>query len=205
MTRKSIFVYYILFNLILSSCDNGSNSNHEKKSLIFHYSVSEILSNKNQYKPILVQFETKPIYKSFFKEKKDFPPPPGTLIFSNERFNLMVEKNFIKRDEADYMYFNIDSTFRFYIDSSKIKTTVITEQKIDSLFLNSDENTLKDLKSKYGTNSFIKFGTPLFNSDLTKVLVTTEIFSNSEMNQYLIYLLENRENEWIIKHELGLW
>lgn len=204
MIRKPLLCAFIILFSILSSCNQGNDSSNEKDSILLQNAIREILLNNVEYNSAIIQFETKPIYKTFYSQKREYPPPPETLIFSSEKFNLLVEKKFLKVDEATYMLSNIDSTRIFQIDSSKINQPVIRQRVLDSLFKGSNEKGYKELNSKYGTNSFIKFGTPMFNSAMNKLLITTEIYSDRELNEDLIYILEFQENKWDIKYKLGL-
>lgn len=204
MNRKAIIYKFIILVIILSSCSQGNNYLYEEESLLLHSAIREIILNSEEYNSAIVQFETKPIYKTFYNQKGIYPQPPGTLIFSGEIFDLLIEKGFLIKDDAEFMLSKIDSTRIFYIDSLKINKSIIPKRQLDSIFSGNKGNAYKKLISNFSTNSFIRFGTPMINLKKTKLLITTEFYSFSEMNQRLIYILTYDNNKWKITNKLDL-
>jgi hypothetical protein len=160
----------------------------------------------------VVQSETMPIYKSIpidssYMDSLDYLPPPPTdfIDYSEDFFSVMIERNLIDSTDANYMYSNIDSSSVINIDSSLISKPTLTKKFLDSLFDKDIEYAYDYLEKKFGSNCFIRVGTPVFNKSKTRLILAVDYYCGPLNGQGYIFILKKENDKWMIIEELGTW
>lgn len=211
-------IYFITLGLLLTSCDfNTDKHNDVEKQREFNVVVDELLRFK--FSDIsIVQAETRPIFKTNPNQidKSDSldsitppppPPPPGMIIYSKEVFESLVENNFLTSKDANYMYNEIDSTLILKLNQENSWYTLISRKKLSTFF---DTNVDPDsgyvlLKKTYGSSDFIKISTPLFNENLTKLILSVDYHCGGLCGQGYFFVMAKENDKWRIVETFGTW
>ena len=134
------------------------------------------------------------------------PPPPDDTWFSRKDFNRWIKMDIITSEEADCMFSSIDPFKRYLIDSMLINKSVFSREKHDELFTKySLQDAYGMIRAQYGTSCLAKFGTPLFNEDSTKVLLTVSHYCGSLDGFGLLLILKKVDDIWQIIYKEETW
>ena len=202
----------ILTLFFLISCNPGSKTFQiQDNQKDFHKIVDEIVRYRLN-RVSVVQIETMPIYKtipidSSYIDTHDYPPPPppDLIYYSNDFFNVMIERNLIDSIDAAFMYSSIDSSKMMNVDSNLISKPTLQKEYIDSLFDKDFDYAYNFLDEKFGSSCFIKVGTPVFNKTKTRLILAVDYFCGPLDGQGYIFILKKENDKWMIIQELGTW
>lgn len=209
-TMKNRQIFLILLILLIGfSCSNKEKNELLKENEELHIVLDNLL-RYYFFETSLIQQETEPIFTGF-EERNDcglcVPPPPNMTIISKHFFNAMIERNKIDSIDAKNMYSRIDSTKIHFIEFQKINKNVISKNELDEIYKNSNEyeSPYDFIESKYGSRSYLKIGTPIFNNNLTKLVLTVDYHCGGLCGQGYIFLLAKENENWRILEILGTW
>jgi len=167
----------------------------------------------DNYLPIervsLVIDETLPviIFEESYNEKDDILtlPPEDVIAYSLKDFEALIKTGVIDFFDAEFMYSSVDSSKVCSINSKAINKPSISRLEQYELFSKGKDQTYDILRDKYGTSCFAKFGTPLFNKDSTKVLVTVHKYCGRLNGLGSRLVLIKKNGKWIIAYDTETW
>jgi len=202
----------ILTIVLLISCTPVSkNIEIDNTQKDFNHIIDEIVRYRLN-RVSVVQIESMPVYKSIpvdsnYMDSHDYPPPPppNLIDYSKDFFAAMIERKLIDSIDANFMYSNIDSNIVISIDSNLISKPTLTKQNLDSLFEMDIDYAYDYLEKRFGTSCFIRVGTPVFNKDKTRVILTVDYYCGPLYGQGYIFILKKEKDKWMIMEELGTW
>ena len=97
------------------------------------------------------------------------------------------------------MYSRINSTETYNLDSSILLKTVISKKELNKIFEEKGtEKSYEYLKKTYGTSCFIIVRTPLFNKDITTIILIAEYYCGPLFGESYIFILKKNNNQWIL-------
>lgn len=206
-------LYIILIGLLVNSCMTGKIEKlEEMKQLEFNQVVDDFFRFK-YYDNCIVQLETKPVFKihPYYiynpdAQNEPYPPPPtNKIIYSTSFFNTLLTEKKIDSIDAQFMHTSIDSTLSINIESISINATFIRQEKIDSIFEDVSNDGYTSLERLYNSHSYLTISTPVFNEDLTKMIITVEHYCGALCGHGYVYVLTKQNNKWRIIYSSSTW
>ena len=205
--------YIIIVGILLNSCASIKIEKLDKLKQMEFNQVVDNFMRYVYYEGFVVQLETKPVLNihPFYIQNPDaqnekYPPPPTKkIIYSKDFFNKLINDNIIDSIDAQFMYASIDSTFSFNIDTSSSNKTFIKQEKLDSIFNDVSSNEYQTLIRMYNIDSYLTFSTPIFNENLTKMIITVEYYCGDLCGEGRVFLLSKQKNKWRIIDSKSTW
>jgi hypothetical protein len=210
-------LYYILTTLVIIACKGERTADNNTPYFNeFYYVLNYIVISKFSGVTLIVD-ETTPVYRNMFgaysipKSDKDTPPPPpppGIIYYDENTFDYLIYSGQLDSSEAKFMYNSIDSTITFKIDSSKVNLRLIPQNKLVEIFKNKSIDGFEKynrLEKLFGAKCFIIISTPIFNSDLTKIILSIDYHCSPPDGVEYRFILEKRNNTWIMLNDEEIW
>ncbi|MCG6191396.1 hypothetical protein [Maribellus maritimus] len=206
-------LYIVIIGILLNSCASNKIEKLDKmKQMEFNQVVDNFMRNI-YYEGFVVQLQTKPIFNihPFYIKYPDaqnekYPPPPTEkIIYSKDFFNTLVTDSIIDSIDAQFMYASIDSTLSFNIDTSSSNETFIKQEKLDSIFSDVSSDGYQTLIRMYNIDSYLTFSTPIFNENLTKMIITVEYYCGALCGEGRVFFLSKQKNKWDIIDSKSTW
>ena len=210
--------YYILIIVILTTCKEGKKTDINSKYYKEFYSVLHELVQKKFSNVSLIVGETTPVYKNMYgkfpvpratKEIPPPPPPPGIIYYDNNTFNSLTYSGQLDSADARFMYNSIDSTIVLKIDTSKSNLRVIPLTKLIEIFRNGAADGFEkydEIEKLYGSKRFIIVSTPVYNSTMSKMILSVSYRYGPPDGEDYRFVLEKRNNGvWSIISNEKIW
>lgn len=136
------------------------------------------------------------------------PPPPGIVCYDYNMFKYWVETDQLDSLDAESMFKSIDSSKVFKLDSSRLKIKLINQDKILEIIKNSNNDlyrTYNEIENIYGTKCFIRVSTPIYNSDLTRLIITIDYMCGPLNGYGSKFIFKKIDGDWWLINEYGTW
>jgi hypothetical protein len=200
-------ILIIIIGFCFTSCDFQTKHNSDIQWKEFNKAVDMLLKSKFD-DVVIIRTETNPIFSTNPSKPITIsntvlipPPPPEMIIYSKEFFNSLVNENKLNSDDAVFMASHIDSTIIIDLEIKNNFNRLIARDKLNKI-VGNDSVAIAD---NYDTNSYLEISSPLFNEDMSKLIISVDFYCGDLCGGGDLFILTKINGEWKILETICRW